>query len=74
MPPYIAGAVFAQAFVVETIDGCYLARLVITPDKGDAIGVADLKAEEEEEGFEAVETAVDKVAWRGSAKRGVDSR
>jgi hypothetical protein len=37
---------------------------VISADQGDAIGIADFEAEKEEEGFERVEAAVDKVAWR----------
>ena len=34
---------------------------MVAADEGDAVGVADFEAEEEEEAFEGVETAVDKV-------------
>jgi hypothetical protein len=37
---------------------------VISADQGDAIGIANFEAEEEEEGFERVEAAIDKVAWK----------
>lgn len=36
--------------------------LVVTADERHAVWVADFEAEEEEEGFEGVETAVDEVA------------
>ena len=35
---------------------------MVAPDECDAVWVADFEAEEEEEGFERVEAAVDKVA------------
>lgn len=38
---------------------------MVAPDEGHAIGVADLEAEQEEEGFEGIETTVDEVTWRG---------
>jgi hypothetical protein len=36
---------------------------VVAADQRHAVRVAHLEAEEEEEGFERVEAAVDKVAW-----------
>jgi hypothetical protein len=36
---------------------------VVSADESDAIRIADFEAEEEEEGFERVEAAIDKVAW-----------
>jgi len=35
---------------------------VVSADESDTIGVANFEAKEEEEGFERVEAAVDKVA------------
>ena len=37
---------------------------MISPYQGDAVRIADFKAEEEEKGFEAVETAVYEVAHK----------
>ena len=39
---------------------------MVAADQGDAIGMANFKTEEEKEGLERVEAAVDKVAWRVS--------
>ena len=60
--PDVRAAVLADALVVEAIHGCYLPRLVVTSYECDAVWVADLEAEEEEEGFKRVEAAVDEVA------------
>ena len=60
--PDVCGSVFAQALIVEAVDGCDLSAFVVAADKCDAVGVSDFEAEEEEERFEAVETAIDEVA------------
>ena len=52
----------ADTLVVEAIHRGDLPRLVVAADEGDAVGVADFEAEEEQEGFERVEAAVDEVA------------
>ena len=63
--PDVAAAVLALALVVEAVDLGDLAGLVVAADEGDALRVADLQGEKEEEGFDAVEAAVDKVACAG---------
>ena len=60
--PDIRAAVLAQTLVVEAVDGRDLPRLVVAADQRYAVGVADFEAEEEEEGFERVEAAVNEVA------------
>ena len=60
--PDIGAAVLAQTLVVEAVDGGDLARLVVAADQCYAVGVTDFEAEEEEEGLERVEAAVDEVA------------
>ena len=60
--PDVCAAVLAQTLVVEAIDGRDLARLVVPADQRQPVRVADFEAEEEEEGLERVEAAVDKVA------------
>ncbi len=39
-----------------------LSALMIATDEGDKIWIADFVGEEEEEGFDAVEAAVDEIA------------
>lgn len=40
--PDVNVAVFAQAFIVETVDLCYLTRFMISSEYGDSILIADL--------------------------------
>ena len=47
--PDVGGAVFADAFVVEAVDGGDLAGFVVAADEGDAVWVAHFEAEEEQE-------------------------
>ena len=67
VPPDIARTVLAHALVVESIDLSDLTRLVVPSDEGDAVRVADLEEEQEEECLDGVEATVDKVAYIGSA-------
>jgi hypothetical protein len=46
---------------------------VVSADQGDAIGIADFEAKKEEEGFERVEAAVDKVAYKELVMAGAES-
>lgn len=62
--PNIGGSVFAQTLIVESVDCCDLTGFVVTTDERHAVWVADFEAEEEEEGFKGVETAVDEVAHK----------
>lgn len=61
--PYIATPVFALAFVVKAIDLCDLARLVVSADKRHAFWISYFKSKQQEEGLDAVESAVNKVTW-----------
>ena len=60
--PDVRAAVLAEALVVKAVDGGDLPGLVVAADKCHSIRVSNFEAEEEEEGFEGVEAAVDKVA------------
>ena len=60
--PDVDAAVLSQALVVKPVDLRDLTRLVIATDQRDPIGVPYLEREEEEEGLDRVEAAVDKVA------------
>ena len=62
IPPDVDRSVFAQTLVVESVDLRDLPTFVVPPNEGDAVGVADLEGEQEEEGLDAVVAAVDKVA------------
>jgi hypothetical protein len=57
--PDIGVAIFTQALVVESINLSDLARLVVSTEDGDALGVTDFKANEERNGFYGVITTVD---------------
>lgn len=59
--PDIGVAVFAQTFVVKSIDLCDLAGLVVSTENRDTLGVTDLKANEERDRFNRVVTTVDVI-------------
>lgn len=59
--PDIGVAVFAQAFIVKTIDLCDLTGFVISSENGDTLGVTDLKTDEESDRLHRVVTTVDVV-------------
>ena len=61
--PYRRVAVFAAALGVEAVALCYAAGFVVAADEVDAGGVAEFEADEEGDGFDAEEAAVDVVAW-----------
>ena len=63
--PDVGVAVLAQALVVEAVHLRDLPRLVVPANQRYAVWVADFEAEEEQEGFERVEAAVDEVACGG---------
>lgn len=42
LPPHCDGSIFPEALVIETVDLCDLAGLVIASDEGYAVRVANL--------------------------------
>lgn len=60
--PHVGAAVFTYTFIVEAVHGRDLSRLVVPSDEGDPVRIADLEAEEQEEGLERVEASVDEIA------------
>lgn len=52
-------AVFAEAFVVETVNLGNLAGFVVTAKDGDAMGIADFEGDEKGDGFDGEVTTVD---------------
>lgn len=56
------GAVFASAFGVEAVGLGDAAGFVVAPDQGDAGGVAEFEADEEGDGFDGEEAAVNVIA------------
>ena len=60
--PNIRAAVFADAFVIESVDGRNLPRLMVSSYECDSVWVTDFEAEEKEEGFKRVKASVDEVA------------
>ncbi|GIX63446.1 SET domain-containing protein-lysine N-methyltransferase [Babesia caballi] len=60
--PHVDAAILPHALVVEAVHLRDVARLVVPADEGDAIGVPDLEAEQQEEGLDGVVAAVHEVA------------
>lgn len=60
--PDVRGAVLALALVEEAVHLRDLPRLVVPPDERDPVGVAHFVREQQEEGLDGVEPAVDEVA------------
>lgn len=52
VPPNVGAPVLALTLVVEAVNLRDLARLVVAPDEGDPVGVADFEQQEQEEGFD----------------------
>lgn len=61
-PPHVGASILAYTLVVESVNLCDLSRLVVPTNKRDPVGISDFESEQEKEGFDAVETAVDKIA------------
>ena len=62
-PPHIRRAVLALALVVEAVDLRNLPRFMVAADERNAVRIPDLEREEEQEGFDAIEAAVDEIAY-----------
>jgi hypothetical protein len=62
--PDVGVAVFAAAFGVEAVGLRDAAGLVVAADEVNSVRVAQFEADEEGDGFDAEEAAVDVVAWR----------
>mmetsp|Transcript_6233 Transcript_6233/g.18937 ORF Transcript_6233/g.18937 Transcript_6233/m.18937 type:complete len:205 (-) Transcript_6233:40-654(-) len=60
--PHVHRAELAQTFVIETIHLCDLTTFVVASNESDAVRVANLESEKQEEGFDTVEASIDKVA------------
>ena len=59
--PYISTTVLFVALIHETVHGGDLARLVVAAEERDFVRVSDLEEEEEGEGLDRVDTAVDEI-------------
>lgn len=60
--PYIQRAVLPQAFIIKSVDLGDLPALMVTPDQGDQIRIADFICEEQQECLDAVEASIHKIA------------
>ena len=60
--PHGSVAIFSAAFRVEAIRLRDAAGFVIATDQMDALGIAEFQADEERDGFDGEETAVNIVA------------
>jgi hypothetical protein len=61
--PHTRTPIFPHTFIVETVDLGDLTRFVVPSDKGDAIWITNFQGEEEEKGFNRVETSVYVVTY-----------
>lgn len=61
--PNVGVAVFSKALVIEAIDLCNLARLVVAAEDGDALGVSNLEGDKERDRLNGVIASVDVIAW-----------
>ena len=59
--PHVSVAVFSQALIVEPVHLRNLTGFMIPSEDGDALGVTDLKANKECDGFHRVVATVDVV-------------
>ena len=62
VPPDGDGAELSEALVVKAVDLRDLARLVVAPDERDAVRISHFEGKQKQEGLDAVESPVDKVA------------
>ena len=73
--PDVGVAVLAHALVVEAVDLGDLAALVVAADQRDAVRVPHLERQQQQEGLDRVEAAVDKVPEEEvGCPRGVPAR
>lgn len=60
--PHVGVSVLSEALVVEAVDLCDLARLVVAAEDGDALWVSDFESYEESDGLHGEVTTIDIVA------------
>lgn len=60
--PHVGISVFAQTFVVESVDLRDLSRLVVAAQDGDSFTITDLKGDEQCHRLDGVVAAIDVVA------------
>lgn len=60
--PDVGVAILAEALVIKAVHLGDLARLVISAEDGDALGVSDLECDEQGNGLDGVVATVDVVA------------
>lgn len=56
--PHIEAAVLTETFIVESVNLCYLAGLMISTQKCDSSLIADFQSEKENEGLHRVESTI----------------
>jgi hypothetical protein len=64
-PPDIATSVFSLTFVVESVDLRYLARFVVSPNKGHAFRITNFESEQEKECLNAIKPSIHEVTCCG---------
>jgi hypothetical protein len=62
--PDVGVAVLPEAFVVEAVDLCDLARFVVSAENGDALWVPDLERDEEGHSLNGEVASIDVIACK----------
>lgn len=62
VPPNVDRSVLALTLVIKAVDLGDLPRLMVTPNEGNAIWVADFQGKKKEERFDGIEASIDKIA------------
>ena len=60
--PDIHGTIFSKTLVIEPVNLCDLSALMISPDKGDALGVSHHEGKQEEESLDRVVASIHEIA------------
>ena len=60
--PDVHATVLSEALIVEPVDLCRVAGLVVSADESDALWVAYFERQEKQESLNRVEAAIDKVS------------
>lgn len=68
--PWVRVSVLADAFIIEAVHSCDLSGLVVSAEKGNAVWVFQLEAEEEFKCFDRVIATIDEIAHEDIARVG----
>ena len=62
--PHIRGAIFAQAFIIKSINLSNLSRLMVAPENGDTVLKANLQCNQQGDSFNRIITPINIIAHK----------